>query len=394
MSKKIPLSIPFLIGNEWKYIKECLDTGWVSSAGKFVDHFEEKIRKITKSKHAIAISSGTAALHIALEIVGVRENDEVIVPTVTFIAPVNAIRYLGAVPIFMDCDDYYNMDVEKTTEFILNETEYKDGYTVNKKTKRIIKAIVPVHVFGNAAKLFDLVDLCDQRNIKIVEDATESLGTFYTEGKFSERHTATIGDVGCFSFNGNKIITTGGGGMIVTNNTEYANRSRYLISQAKDDDIYYVHNEIGYNYRLNNIQAALGAQLENLRKIIDIKQKNYNFYVEAIKDIEGLRLAGVPSYSQNNYWMYALQIDTKIYGQTRDEMIKHFYERDVEVRVLWHLNHLQKPNQTNQTFKIEKALKMLEVTLNIPCGAGLTDEDLNSIVGCLNETRSRLTINQ
>jgi len=208
MSKEIPLSIPSLQGNEWKYLKECIDTGWVSSAGKYVAKFEESICDLSKSKHAVACVNGTAALHIALKVVGVSEDDEVIVPTMTFIAPVNAIRYVGAQPIFMDSDCYYNLDVEKTIEFINDETELVDGFTVNKNTSKRISAIIPVHLFGNPVDIKGLISICRERNIKIVEDATESLGAYYLEGELSNKHTATVGDVGCYSFNGNKIITS------------------------------------------------------------------------------------------------------------------------------------------------------------------------------------------
>ncbi|MCK4815244.1 aminotransferase class I/II-fold pyridoxal phosphate-dependent enzyme, partial [bacterium] len=259
MSKLIPISVPTIQGNEWKYIKECLDTGWVSSAGKYVDKFEEEICRFTGTKYAVACVNGTAALHVSLRLVGVQPTDEVIVPTLTFISPVNAVRYLNAEPIFMDADDYYNIDAQKTIRFIKDESEFKNGFSYNKKTGKRISAIIPVHVFGNAVNLEELTAICTERNIKVIEDATESLGTIYTKGRFTGKHTGTTGDIGCFSFNGNKIITTGGGGMIVTNNEEYAKRARYLTTQAKDDQVRYVHNEIGYNYRLTNIQAALGV---------------------------------------------------------------------------------------------------------------------------------------
>ncbi|MCK4826699.1 aminotransferase class I/II-fold pyridoxal phosphate-dependent enzyme, partial [bacterium] len=259
MSELIPLSVPSIQGNEWKYIKECLDSEWVSSAGKYVDKFEEEICRYTGAKYAVACVNGTAALHVSLKLVGVQPADEVIVPTLTFIAPVNVVRYLNAEPIFMDADDYYNIDAQKTIQFIKNESEFRNGFTYNKKTGKRISAIIPVHVFGNAVNLEELIPICKKRNIKIIEDATESLGTAYTKGKFAGKHTGTIGDIGCFSFNGNKIITTGGGGMIVTNNPGYAQKARYLTTQAKDDKIHYIHNDIGYNYRLTNIQAALGV---------------------------------------------------------------------------------------------------------------------------------------
>lgn len=207
----IPLSQPFLNGNEWNYLKDCLDTGWVSSVGSYVDKFEQDICTLTGAEYAVACVSCTAALHTALDIVGVRSGDQVIVPTVAFIAPVNTVRYVGAEPVFMDCDDFYNMEVTKTLEFIEKETVFKDGYTYNKKTHCRIAALIIVHVFGSAACLEPLIAVCKEKNIKIIEDAAESLGTYYSTGKLASRHTGTVGNIGCYSFNGNKIITTGGG---------------------------------------------------------------------------------------------------------------------------------------------------------------------------------------
>ncbi len=210
----IPLSVPSLKGNEWEYVKECLDTEWVSSAGKYVDLFEQKIAEYTDAKYAVACVNGTSALQVSLRLASVQPGDEVIVPTLTFIAPVNAIAYNGATPVFMDADEYYNIDSEKTIEFIKNETVFKNGFTFNKNTNKKISAIIPVHVWGNACWFDDLEDLCLERNITTVEDASESLGTLYNEGVYKGKHAGTIGKLGCLSFNGNKIITTGGGGMI------------------------------------------------------------------------------------------------------------------------------------------------------------------------------------
>jgi aminotransferase in exopolysaccharide biosynthesis len=385
MSKSIPLSVPSISGKEWKYVKECLDTGWVSSLGKYVGFFEKKISDYTDSRFTVACVNGTAALHIALIVAGVKPDDEVIAPTLTFIASVNTVKYVGADPIFMDCDDYYNIDAVKTIEFIEDETEVKNGYTYNKKTGKKISAIIPVHVFGNAVNLEKLFSLCKERNIKVIEDATESLGTKYIKGSFSGKYTGTVGDIGCYSFNGNKIITTGGGGMIVTDNEEYAEKARYLTTQAKDDPIRYIHNEIGYNYRLTNIQAAMGvAQLEQLDKFIEIKKKNYEFYKDKISSIEGLKIAGVPVYAQQNHWLYALQIDKGIYGKDREKLMKTLEEKGIQTRPVWQLNHLQKPYRNCQAYKIEKAIKLHKITLNIPCSVGLEKKEIKKILEFLN----------
>jgi len=380
MSEKIPLSVPSFFGNEWKYIKECLDTGWVSSVGSYVKRFESEIATFVGARHSIACVNGTSALQVALQLGGVDPDDEVLVPTVTFIAPINAVRYRSATPVFMDCDQYYNIDVEKTSEFVKTQTVFKEGLTYNKRTGRKISALVVVHVFGNAVDMDRLVTLCTERNIRLIEDATESLGTFYQSGSIAGRHTGTVGDIGCYSFNGNKIITTGGGGMIVTNNDEFAQRARYLTTQAKDDEVRFVHNEVGYNYRLTNIQAAMGvAQLEQLPKYLKIKEENFSAYRKEIEGVPGLRLASVPEYAKNNLWMYALQIDKSVYGKNREEVMQFFETKGIQTRPVWYLNHLQKPYQNCQTYRIENANILLERTLNIPCSVGLRKSDIETI---------------
>lgn len=394
MCKLIPLSVPVINGNEWKYIKECLDTEWVSSAGKYVDKFEEEIIKFTGAKYAIAVVNGTAALHTALLVAGVKPDEEVIVPTLTFISPINTVKYVGAHPVFMDSDEYFNIDVNKTIEFIDNETELREdsddksrkSNTYNKKTGRKISAIIPVHIYGNACNLSKLVDICKKRNITIIEDATESLGTYYTKGKYKGEYTGTIGDIGCYSFNGNKIITTGGGGMIVTDNKDYAEKSRYLTTQAKDDPLRYIHNEIGYNHRLTNIQAALGvAQLERLPEYIDIKKRNYNEYKKVIDKIPGLYLSDVPDYAENNYWFYTLLIDEDIYKKTHEELMEYLLSKKIQTRPIWELNHRQKPYKDYQNYKIKKAIELIDKTLCIPCSVNLTYDDIQKVVGELRD---------
>jgi len=384
MSDFIPLSVPCIKGNEWKYIKECLKTEWVSSAGRYVDKFEEEIAKYTGTKFAVACMNGTSALHVSLLIAGVQSEDEVIVPTLTFIAPVNVVRYCNANPVFMDSDDYYNIDFEKTIDFIEKKTLFRDGYTYNKATKRRVSAIIPIHIFGNAVYLDDLHDLCKERNIKIIEDATESLGTAYKKGKFSGMHSGSIGDLGCLSFNGNKIITTGAGGMILTNLEEYAKRARYYTTQAKDDDVRYIHNEIGYNYRLSNVQAAVGvAQVESLPKFLRKKKRNYFRYKGKIEQIPGLHLAEVPDYANNNFWMYALKINKEVYGKDPEELMMHLAENKIQTRPIWYLNHLQKRYKNCQQYKIEVAMDLWKSTLNIPCSVSLTEEQIYKVISVL-----------
>ncbi len=381
MSDFIPLSVPVIKGNEWTYIKDCLDTGWVSSAGKYVERFEEEIAFATGSKHAVACMNGTAALHISLILAGVKAEDEVILPSLTFIAPVNAVHYLNAHPIFMDCDDYYNLDAEKTIDFILNRTEFRDGVSINKRSRRRVKAVIPVHVFGNAVMLDKLAPLCRERNIRLVEDATESLGTIYTAGAFAGKATGTVGEIGCLSFNGNKIITTGGGGMLLTDDPKLAAKARYLTNQAKDDEVRYIHDEVGYNYRMTNLQAAMGvAQLEQFYEYLQIKKKNYDLYRQAITDIHGLTLASVPNYARNNLWMYALRIDNRQYGKDREGLMASLAQQRIQTRPVWYLNHLQKPYRYCEAYHIEKAPRLWEITLNIPASVDLTEENIETVI--------------
>ncbi len=378
---RIPLSVPSIKGNEWKYLKECLDTEWISSAGKYVDLFEKNISEYTGSKYAIACVNGTSAIQISLQLAGVCPGDEVIVPTLTFIAPVNAIAYNGAIPIFMDADKYYNIDIEKTIHFINKETYFKNGYSYNKSSKNKISAIVPVHVWGNGCLLDELVAICNERNIQIVEDASESLGTSYSEGTYSDNHTGTIGKFGCISFNGNKIISTGGGGMILTDDSMLAEKAKYLTTQAKDDEIKYIHNSIGYNFRLTNIQAALGvAQLESLPEFLIKKKKIFRYYSDGIKEIEGLLIADVPSYCENNHWLNLLQIKKDIYIDDRNHIFSKFEKNNIQTRPVWFLNHMQLPYKNNQNYKIENAINLIENSLCLPSSTNLKTNDMDRVI--------------
>ena len=377
----INLHEPLLAGNERKYIKNCLDQGWVSSAGKYVDIFEKKISKYTGAKYAVACINGTTALQVSLRLVGVKKNDEVIVPSITFIAPVNAISYNNAKPIFMDCDEYYTIDVNKTVDFINKEThtikQKKFGnnlsITVNNKTGNRITAIIVVHVFGNAANLDRLVDLCRRKNIALIEDAAESIGTFYSTSRYKKRHTGTLGTIGCLSFNGNKIITTGGGGMILTNNQKIAKKAKYLITQAKDDPIYSVHNEVGYNFRLTNILAALGlAQLESLSKYIKKKKVIHERYKAKINKIKYLSISNTPYYAACNYWLNILEINKNLSKKKLSKIIKYLFKKGIEVRPLWHPNHLQNKYKNCQNYKLDNINKIYLNRLCLPSSSQLT----------------------
>ena len=297
------LSGPNIAGNEWKYVKECLDTGWVSSVGAFVTQFENMVAEFAGCKYGVATSNGTAALQIALQLAGVQRNDYVIVPNVTFIASINSIKYTGADPILIDVDTAtWQMDLDLLEDFLKNETSEKDGQLVYRKDGRIVRCIMPVHVLGNICDMDRLVTLARQYKLKMVEDSTESLGSYY-KGK----HTGGFGLMGCFSFNGNKIITTGGGGVIVTDNEEMAKKAKHLTTQAKSDPFEYVHDEIGYNFRLVNVLAAMGvAQMELLPSFITRKKEIDSLYKKELAGVGDIRFQKVEADVDANCWLFTI----------------------------------------------------------------------------------------
>jgi aminotransferase in exopolysaccharide biosynthesis len=384
MSQKfIPLSVPNLNGKELEYVTHAVKTEWVSTAGPYINDFERKIAEYVKIKGAVSCQNGTAGIHIALKLCGVTRDDEVIVPTLTFIAAVNPVKYIEANAIFMDCDDSLTMNVEKLRKFCDLECKFIDGRLVNKITSKHIKAIVVVHVFGNMADMEGIIKIANQYNLKVVEDATEALGTYYLEGMYKGKHAGTIGDIGVYSFNGNKIITTGGGGMIVSENEEYLKKAKHLTTQAKSDELYYTHDEIGYNYRMTNLQAALGlAQLEQLETFIETKKDNYLFYKNKLKRIPGLRLIDFRSDIRPNYWFYGLYIEND-YPLNRDELIRYLATMNIQSRPIWGLINEQKPYLNSQTYIIEKAKKFWQNVVNIPCSSNLNIKDAEYVIDCL-----------
>ena len=373
----IPLSAPSLKGDEWKYVKECLETEWVSSAGTYVDTFEKNVADYLEARYAVACVNGTSALHISLLLAEVQPQDEVIVPTVTFIAPVNAVKYIGAEPLFMDCDDHCTLDIDKTKEFLETQCVFRKGVTINKKTNRRIAAVIPVHIFGVPVNMDPLLELADRYNIKIIEDATESLGSLYKGKK-----TGTFGLLGCLSFNGNKIITTGGGGMIITDHEALAKRARYLTTQAKEDGMEYIHNEIGLNYRMVNVLAAIGvAQLEEIDNYVALKRKNFNLYKKALSDTP-LTLLDEPPYAHSNKWFYAVLCrDTK----EKTLVLEHLNRKGIQARPLWFLNHLQKPYAHCHAYAIEKAPHIYDTLVNIPFSVSLTENEIKEVVKAMKE---------
>ena len=384
----INLSVPNLSMDILENLKECLESGWVSTGGRFIPEIETKVKKYMKTKFAAGVQSGTAGLHMSLQVLGVQRDEEVFVPTLTFIAAVNPTTYLGASPIFIDCNDSLCMDPLKLEKFCSEECDFKEGVLVNKKTNKKIRALVIVHIFGNMADMEKIMDIAKKYNLKVLEDATEALGTYYTEGKYKGKYAGTIGDIGVLSFNANKIITTGGGGMVVGDNEELVEKVRFLSSQAKKDTLYFIHDEIGYNYRMLNLQAALGtSQIDQLESFIETKIKNYKIYKEELEKIEGLEILPFVEGIRANHWFYSLKIDKEKYGIGRDELLQKLVDAGIQTRPIWGLIHQQKPYSTCQSYEIEKALYYYDRILNLPCSSNLTEKEVYQVIEKIKELK-------
>ena len=382
----INLSVPNLSMDILENLKECLESGWVSTGGRFIPEFETKVKNYMKTKFAAGVQSGTAGLHMSLQVLGVQRDEEVFVPTLTFIAAVNPTTYLGASPIFIDCDDSLCMDPLKLEKFCSEECDFREGVLVNKKTNKKIRALVIVHVFGNMADMEKIMDIAKKYNLRVLEDATEALGTYYTEGRYKGKYAGTIGDIGVLSFNANKIITTGGGGMVVGDNEELVEKVRFLSSQAKKDTLYFIHDEIGYNYRMLNLQAALGtSQIDQLESFIETKIKNYNIYKEELEKVEGLEILPFVEGIRANHWFYSLKIDKEKYGIGRDELLQKLVDAGIQTRPIWGLIHQQKPYADCQSYEIEKALYYYDRILNLPCSSNLTEKEVYQVIEKIKE---------
>lgn len=378
--KFIALSVPNLKGKELEYVTHAIETEWVSTAGPYVTDFEKCIAEYVGTPTAVSCQSGTAGLHIALQLCGVTCDDMVIVPTLTFIAAVNPVKYIGAEPIFMDCDDSLCMDSVKLESFCREECEVKNGVLFHKKTARRIPAIVVVHVFGNMADMLSILDIAEKYHLKVIEDATEALGTKYTEGKYDGKFAGTMGTIGVYSFNGNKIVTTGGGGMIVSQDEEILKHAKHLTTQAKSDEANFLHDEIGYNYRLTNLQAALGiAQMEQLEKFIEIKTQNYERYKEELPKVPGLSILNFREGVRTNHWFYSLYVQNP-YSRKPAELIAYLKENKIQIRPIWGLIHEQVPYEGSNTYKIEMAKEYWLHVVNLPCSTKLTFEDIDRVI--------------
>lgn len=361
---------PWLNGNEAAYVLECIATGWVSSVGSFVDRFERDLAACTGARRAVAVVNGTAGLHLALEAVGVQPGDEVLIPTLTFIATANAVSYCHATPHF--CDSEFatlGIDAAKLGSYLEANAEVRGGGCFNRRTGAHIRAIVPMHTFGHAVDLDALLRVADRFQLAVVEDAAESLGS-----RYRGRHTGTFGRIGVLSFNGNKVVTTGGGGALITNDEALGERLKHLSTTARLRHRWsFLHDEVGYNYRLPNLNAALGcAQLERLDEFVARKRNLARKYREAMHGIDGVRFFSAPAHSESNYWLNTLLLDPQ-FAARRDELLDALNEAGLMARPVWTLMHRLPMYQACPRMDLAVAEDIERRLVNIPSSAFLAE---------------------
>jgi aminotransferase in exopolysaccharide biosynthesis len=370
--KFIALSLPNIAGNEWKYVKDCLDTGWISSVGSYVTQFEQMVADFAGAKFGVAAVNGTAALHISLLMSGVKQNDYVILPNLTFVASANSIKYLGADPILIDADpNLWQMDLDLLEEFLENETDEKDGRLFYIKDGRYIGAIMPVHILGNMCDMDRFHSIVKKYPLPVVEDATEALGTTYkgiSAGKFSP--------LACFSFNGNKIISTGGGGVIVTDDEALAKRAKHLTTTAKASADEYYHDEVGYNYRLVNVLAAIGVgQMELLPSFLKRKQECVAFYKKELSGVADIRFQQELADVKTNGWLFTIQTDKQ------QQLLDYLNANKILSRRFWMpMNKLPMYKDCIYIQQNDHADYIYKTCLSIPSSTSITDEELEIVV--------------
>ena len=385
MSEKhfIPLSVPNFSGHEKEYVNDAVVSEWVSTGGSLVPKFEQAVADYVGMPRAVACTSGSSGLHLAMMMAGIGRGDEVLAPTLTFIAAVNPIRYAGAEPIFIGCDDSLCLSPALAEEYLSANAEMQEGRCVSKITGAHIKALVVVHVFGNLADMEGIMDLVARWNLLVIEDSTEALGTRCDTGRYAGKFAGTIGDVGVYSFNGNKIITTGAGGMVVSNHADWAEHAKHLSTQAKADELNFVHDEVGYNYRMTNLQAALGlAQLEQLEGFIAHKIEMYEFYRQALDGKNHYRILPFKDGVRSNHWFYSLYVEDS-HPLGRDEIIRRLSEEKIQTRPIWALIQDQADYPRNQRYGDELAYDYLHHVVNLPCSTNLSKEDAQRVVDVL-----------
>ena len=374
----VPLSVPVIRGNEWKYIKECLDTNWVSSAGPFVERFEQEFAKAVGAEYAVACASGTAALHVAMRLAGVSDGGEVLVSTLTFVASVNAVLYERGIPVLVDCEARtWNID----PRLVVDEIERRARLGV-----ALPKAVEVVHILGHPVDIEPIVQVCKRYEIALIEDAAEALGATYATGPLAGLSAGTIGDIGCFSFNGNKIITTGGGGMIVTHDRDQAEQARHLTTQARLPGIQYQHDAVGYNYRLTSIAAALGlAQLEQLPAFLEKKRQIAERYDRALTRLPGVTLPPRESWAASSVWLYSILLDEASFGCDRYGLISALSRAGIESRPLWTPMHSIELFAELPRIRGEVAEGIFERAVSLPSSVSLTTDDQDRVIRVLEE---------
>ena len=372
----IPLSIPNISGNEWKYVKECLDTGWISSAGAYVNKFEESIQNYTGAKYAIACMNGTAGLQVSLILAGVTKNEIVIAPNLTFVATLNAISYTSAQTILIDsCKDSWQIDVDLLQKWLENNTTIKfvqgKPITTEISSGKKIGAIMPVYVLGGFVNTDKLLKISAQYGIPVIEDSTEALGSF-KKGK----HAGTFGLTGVLSFNGNKIISTGGGGMILTDNEDLAIRARHITTTAKSDPLEYFHDEVGYNYRLVNVLAAIGvAQMENFEQILKRKKEIDALYKKELKGVGDIKFQMNDSESNPNCWLFTFRT------KKMRELLIYLNNRKIQSRPFWTpMNNLPMYKDLIYINKNDNSNKIFKECISIPSSSNLTQSDQQKVI--------------
>lgn len=373
---QVPLCVPYLEGREAKYVKECFDTNFISSVGPFVERFERDMGAFLGGVNAVATVNGTAALHLSLLVVGVGHGDEVLAPSLTFIAPANAIRYCGAIPVFIDADlRTWQMDAGETEKFLAS-CEKRDGKLFNRATKRRIAAILVVHVLGHPVDMDAFIALGRKYGIPVVEDATESLGAEY-----KGRRTGTLGEIGSLSFNGNKLLTTGGGGMVVTPSEPLSRKAKYLSTQAKDDPLEYVHCEVGYNYRLTNVAAAIGcAQLERIDSHIASKRKTAAFYRSLFDSMSGFEFMPHAEWAAPVFWLSTVLVDESVTGFSSRTLLAHLAAEGIQSRPLWQPLHVSKAFRgVSEPRRCPNAERLCRDALSLPSSVGILDSELERV---------------
>ena len=381
MSQFIPLSVPNFGAREAALAGEAITSGWVSTSGGKVTEFEQALADYVHMPRAVACNAGSSALHLAAMAAGITRGDEVIVPTLTFIAAVSPLtRYVGAEPIFIGCDDSLCIDPDAVEAFCAERCELRGGKLYNKATGAHVKALEVVHVFGNLGDMERLTEIAQKYHLILIEDATEALGTRFTAGKFAGKFAGTVGDIGCYSFNGNKIITTGAGGAVVSNHPDWAEHAKHLSTQAKTDLLQFLHDEVGYNYRMTNVQACLGiAQLERLEAFIAHKKALYDHYVEKLDGVKGLRILPFrEDCTRSNHWFFSLYL--KDSALARDEIIEKLQAQGIQTRPVWALIHEQADYPRNEAYALDKALDYRKYIVNLPCSTNLSMEDCDRVI--------------